>query len=352
MGRQKKGKKSSNKLGSASKKSSSVGAKFLAAAEKQSGMKWDTSIHNLIFQRRACVAGLRRALNPFPDVWRGLIRGQFSGKSAVGAAAAGRFDVCGNSPFLPWNTASGFPGPIDVANNVNTTAGYNLLCGANGPYLAYRVYGSAVEVSVANEAAVDNLEIVIAPYQTTAQTNLTLAGQSRWSRQATVGFGDGVVRLSNTLATTEMTGDGQQAIQYQSGNAAAYNAYPASLWFWACFYSLASAAVTTGQIAWKATVCYDVCFENPQFDAADLDSVSEDDKNALAKHLRKQAIRRRNTAAEEARLDAAAYWAETDSAADDKKTSEHDSVSYSSSSSSCSSSVRPVVKRAASKERK
>jgi len=353
-------KRKSGKRGKSNPKGGGTG-KALIPASRENGVSWDTAIHMIPFRRGVCFTGLRRALNPMPDVWRGTFTAQFSGKIAVGAAAAGRFDVCGNSPFLPWNTATGFPGPIDRANNVNTTAAYPLLCSADGPYLAYRVYGSAAKLSVAAEAAVDAFEVTLVPYQTTPQANYTEATQSRWARSGQAGFGDGVVTLENSLATTEMTGDAKHAIFYQSGNAATYNTYPASLWYWSMFYSLASAAVTTGQIPVKVTVVYDVALENPQFDDSDLDQVSESDKTALKRHVRKVELKKQAEAEQEARLDAIVSSED----AEESKASSADSLAYSSSNASSlsSSAVRlgmegstgvtsglgkPVLKRAPS----
>lgn len=328
------------------------GAKALSLGSSQDGARENRSAHVPTFRRSLCMSALGRGLNPLPDCLRVTMEAQFLGRTVAAAPAEGRFDVCGNSPFLPWNTTTQFPGPQDVANNVNGTAGYALLCGANGPYTVYRVYGSSIRVVITPSAAADNLSAVVTPYQGTAHANITLAGKSKWSKEGSGVFAGDPARITNSLSSTEFTGDTPEAVNFQAGVAAVYNAYPTSLWYWSCHYLLGSNAVVTSTITYRVNVVYDVVFENPQYDEADLDSITSDDKMAMSRHVKKMDLKRKAAEQDDARLDALIKSEEADDASDggasrstddDAKVDDTRRLSASASRSCSSSTVKAKV---------
>jgi hypothetical protein len=260
-------------------------------------------------------------------------------KGYVGAstAAAGAYDVLLNSPFLPWNTSAAWSGPIDRADNAATVAGYPLLCTSTGPYRSYRVFGSAITISISNESNTDDLYTCVAPYVGTAQANLTVAAQSKFAKSATVTYGGNAVRLSNSLSVAEISGDSPASVSVESGFGAAYNAYPTFLANWRVWWKTADASTNGGGIAIAATVVYDVVFENPQFDAATLDSVSEKDQFALQLHLKKVELAERAAQEQDSRLESLAV-----AALEEKHSSSSSSSAPSvlSSSSSVSSALK------------
>lgn len=292
--------------------------------------------HNPRFRRGLCFRSLSHNLNPFPPSMRVTFTATTSGQIAAGSAASSNYYVCGNSPFLPFNTATGFPAPL-VANASNTCAGYSLLCALAGPYSAYRCAGSAIRIRFAESSALDGSSVTVAP-MTATFASFTAAAKSRYACSKLAMQGDGIATLSNAISTTEVTGDAVSALIYQSGNAALYNAYPASLWFWEFWYATGDAAVLTGNVDYRVDITYDVILENPQFDKALLDAVA-DVKPELALPLHEAAAelgRLRVISDAKDSLDSA-YRAIATAASSSSSTSFTGPLSSSSSSSSSSS---------------
>jgi hypothetical protein len=305
--------------------------------------------HRTVFQRQACIRGLSRSINPFPDSFRCQLQTTQKGYIGASTGASGHYDVLLNSPFLPWNTSAAFSGPIEISDATNKVAGYSLLCASTGPYLAYRCYGSACVISITPEAAADDLYVCLAPYVGTAQSSLTAAAKSKWARSATATFGAKETKLTSSLSVAELSGDLPMGVAVESGFGASYNAYPTFLANWRLWWNTANDASNSAGIAVSATVVYDVVFENPQYDQATLDSVSENDKLALAVHLQKAELRRKAQQDEESRLDSLAREALTDirlyrpslssSSSSAKGSADKDLLSSSSSSSTPAASL-------------
>jgi len=240
-----------------------------------------------------------------------------TGTLAIGAATSGHFNVAFNSPFLPWNTAAPWPAPAGgFATATATPAGYTALLTAVGPYIAYRCYGSAIRVKMTPAAAADTLAFTTAVRVGNVFPNYSSTAQSESAVSTTASAGSRAGTLTNSLAVVEVSGDEPDAVNNNSGFAAAYNALPTFYGEWETWYALDSGAVTTGLVAYQVDVAWDVVVENPQYDRATLDQIAAADERgaaqAYAYHYALKALKEEESLNEERRLQATVLLDDTD----------------------------------------
>jgi len=268
-----------------------------------------------------------------------------TGTIAIGTATTGHYNVAFNSVVLPWNTANAWPAPVGgFATATATPAGFTALLTATGPYIAYRVYGSAIRIRMTPSVAADTLAYTVAVRVGNVYPNYASTAQAESAVSTTASFGSRTGTLQNSLSVIETSGDDPSSINYNSGFAAAYNALPTYYGEWECWYALDSGAVTTGTIAYEVDVAWDVVVENPQYDRATLDSIAAADERGVSKayayHYALKALKEEETLNEERRLQATVLLDDSDAKSDSGTR-----LSSSSSSSATKPASRPASGR-------
>jgi len=359
MTRTKKSKGGKRNNSGTSKKSKGRGV-TVAFEGKQNDTSTLVVTHRSAYRSASCVSGLTRNLNPFPPSWRATIVAEMTGSIAVGAAATNHFNVAFNSPFLPWNTANPWPNAVGgFATATAIPAGYSALTGALGPYIAYRCYGSAIKISIANSVAADTTSWAVAPRIGNVFGSYSECAQSKWAKGTLANLGSGEKSFMNSISVCETSGDVPSALNANSGFAAAYNALPTYYGEWEAWYETTGGAVFAGTVGYRVCVAWDCCFENPQYDRSELDSVSVSEefmtqrKEAMAaakrdpelensRHTIILALKKKAKMEEEARYASIADMTLSSGSDDDQK-------SAPSSASSSSTVARPVLDRQSSR---
>lgn len=347
-----------NKSKKGGKKAKGRGGKTLQFIGTQSDTATLKVVHRSAFRASSCLGALTRNLNPFPPCWRTTMCAEITGSIAIGAAATNHFNVAFNSPYLPFNTANPWPGAVGgFAAATAIPAGYSALTGALGPYIAYRCYGSAIKVEMVPTAAADTVSIACAPRIGNVFDNYSACAQSKWAKGFLANLGSGEKSFTNAMSVCETSGDIPDALNSNSGFAAAYNALPTYYGEWETWYETTGGAVFTGTVGYKVSVAWDLAFENPQYDRSELDSVSVKEefmnqrKSAIAaskrdpadennRHIIILALKKKAKEEEEARYASIADMT-LSTGYDDEKSSVP-------SSNLSSSAVRPVLARRAS----
>lgn len=204
------------------------------------------------------------------------------GQWNTGASATGKFVVGGNILYLPWNTGAPFPNGVSGVAASENPAGFTGLLSTNGPYLAYRVIGSACRVEVLPTVGGDTCDFVLSPVLgTTVHANYQGALQSKYSMSRLVSAANGATpQLSQALSTAEVVGEHPEAVIDEDDYIGLYNAAPTKAWSWEVWYATCDAAVLGSGLPVVCAVTYDVLLIHMNL-VGSMDTVSTADRDKL-----------------------------------------------------------------------
>jgi len=198
------------------------------------------------------------------------------GSISVGAAST-KYDVSLNSPYIPWNTATPLPNPVGVTLATFQPAGYTGLISSTGPYLTYRVLGSAIRVELLTSNAGDNIVFTVVPRPAggTTYSNAVTAAQARYAVSRLSGFGNGGRSvIQSAISIASVYGTDPEAVLIEDNYAATAAAYPTDYVEWSIWWATTDGAVTAGAVGYRVSVVYDVLFQDPAYSSTKLDDVS------------------------------------------------------------------------------
>lgn len=183
-----------------------------------------------------------------------------------------------NFIYQPLNVTSPFPNITGGGNADICPSGFSGLVSTSGPYRAYRVLGSAIQLEVLSANSGDNLGVVLCTSgpASALHAHYVSAVQSAFSSTRIVGFGQGsrsVMRRS--LSVAQVGGVADTAVLDEDDYSGTATTVPVENWLWEVWIQTCDAANSTAAIAYQVRVSYDVLLEAPAWNTTTTTEVDE-----------------------------------------------------------------------------